>query len=446
MLINLLGRLELIVGGQMVEVRGRRKRALLALLAMYANEPISISELVQRLWGDDPPANARRSLRNAIAFLRTTLAMEQPPTARIVGAEACYTLELPDDAVDLAVARQLGRKGRAAFEEQRPAEAADLLRKALNMWRGAALCDVVVPSAAWPELAELQEEYLTLLEDVLEADCAAGRPAEVVEKLQTMIRAEPLRERLYGILMTALLSVGRAEEALTVYQDACAMLAEEWGIDPGQYLRELRELLSASEPAPAAAPLTRISGATVLMLRPSAFPVAAEDPEVEALLLDRWSAVVGQHVERHGGYVVLSLGNCMLAVFEAENAAESAVRSALATRATLANAGWWSSASRITMCAAITTGDVRAAVDLTSHEAFQLTGDAVDACYALLSAAAECGVLVAESTYRASRHAIAYRRSPCAPAAYEALGIAGANHSARPFIADHTSAQGVGVG
>ena len=52
---------------------GRNQRAVLALLLLHANEPVSTERLVDQLWGEHPPRTATTSLQNAVSQLRKLL-------------------------------------------------------------------------------------------------------------------------------------------------------------------------------------------------------------------------------------------------------------------------------------------------------------------------------------------------------------------------------------
>ena len=60
-------------GEQPVPLGGRNQRALLTLLLLRANEPVSTERLVDQLWGEHPPRTATTSLQNSVSQLRKLL-------------------------------------------------------------------------------------------------------------------------------------------------------------------------------------------------------------------------------------------------------------------------------------------------------------------------------------------------------------------------------------
>ena len=116
------------------------------------------------------------------------------------------------------------------------------------MWRGAALAEFAEPFARLEE-ARLVEQHLTCLEECLDAELALGRHAELVAELDTLVRRQPLRERLRGQLMLALYRCGRHAEALEAFQGFRRMLQEDLGIDPPPRLKELERLVLQQDPS-----------------------------------------------------------------------------------------------------------------------------------------------------------------------------------------------------
>jgi DNA-binding SARP family transcriptional activator len=246
---RILGPLEVLDGGTPVQLGGRNQRALLTLLLLRANQPLSTERLVDELWGENAPRTARTSLQNTVAQLRKLLGpdfLQTRPTG--------YVLELDGAELDLASFERLAREARTAAEAS---ERARLLRDALALWRGPALADAELEDFAQAEIRRLDELRLGVLEDRIAADIEVEANAELVAELELLVRSNPLRERLRAQLMLALYRCGRQADALSSYHDARRTLLDELGIEPGpelqalygSILRQERSLVRVAPPA-----------------------------------------------------------------------------------------------------------------------------------------------------------------------------------------------------
>jgi DNA-binding SARP family transcriptional activator len=110
---RLLGPLEVVVEGRMVAVGGPRPRGLLALL-LTAGGVVSEDGLVDGLWGEEPPASARKTVQSHLSRLRTALG---PAGERLVRVPGRYRVEVRAGELDvqrveaLRAAHRGGRHG-----------------------------------------------------------------------------------------------------------------------------------------------------------------------------------------------------------------------------------------------------------------------------------------------------------------------------------------------
>ncbi len=241
MRIGMLGPFEVRTGdGTAVEVPGVRSRALLAALALEPGRIVTREKLVDWIWGQQPPADEANALQALVSRLRKVL-----PGAVIEADSGGYRLAAPPDAVDVSRFERLVGQARAA----EPAARADLLRSALELWRGTVMEGVALRGSEAFDAAvtRLDELYLTALGDRVEADIRLGRGGELVSELTELVAVHPLREGFVAALMRALVEAGRSAEALTVYQRTRERLAEELGVDPSAELSALHTALLRGE-------------------------------------------------------------------------------------------------------------------------------------------------------------------------------------------------------
>jgi DNA-binding SARP family transcriptional activator/DNA-binding CsgD family transcriptional regulator len=239
---RLLGPLEVVDGTSALPIAARKQRALLAVLLLNANKTVARERIVDDLWGDAVPESARKMVQIYVSQLRKVL-----PERRLHTRPPGYELEVNGDELDLGRFERLVAEGRAALAAGRPAEASDLLRQALALWRGPALAEFSEPFAQH-EGARLEELRITALEWRIEADLAAGHHADVVGELEALVTRHPLRERLRSQHMLALYRGGRHAEALASYQALRRVLADELGIEPSSALKELERRMLRQDP------------------------------------------------------------------------------------------------------------------------------------------------------------------------------------------------------
>ncbi|MFI5909124.1 BTAD domain-containing putative transcriptional regulator [Dactylosporangium sp. NPDC051541] len=231
MQIGILGPFEVrTAAGEVAEVPGARLRALLVALALSPGHVVSKAGLVDWIWDEHPPADATNALQRLVSRLRKAL-----PDGAIEGQTDGYRLMVPADAVDAVRFERLLQAGHVA--------------DALELWRGAALEDVGLQDSAAFDAAvtRLEGLRLTAREQRFEADIERGRGAELVAELTDLVAANPLRERLVGALMRALVAAGRSSDALLVYQSTRESLADALGVDPSAELSALHTALLRGE-------------------------------------------------------------------------------------------------------------------------------------------------------------------------------------------------------
>jgi DNA-binding SARP family transcriptional activator len=237
---RLLGPLEVLEHDRLLALGGGRQRSLLAVLLLHANEVVSNDRLIDALWGQSPPPTAAKTVQVYVSRLRKELG-----EGRLVTRAPGYLLTVESSELDLRRFEQLLGEARGA----EPADAADLLRRALALWRGPALADLAYEAFVQNEIARLEELRWAALEQRIEADLACGRHAELVGELEGLIAEHPLRERLRYQLMLALYRSSRQAEALDAYRTARRELAEELGLEPGEELKRLEQAILQHDPA-----------------------------------------------------------------------------------------------------------------------------------------------------------------------------------------------------
>ncbi|GAA0653035.1 BTAD domain-containing putative transcriptional regulator [Kutzneria viridogrisea] len=237
---GVLGPVQILLDGRPAPLGGSGVRSLLALLVLDANQVVAFDQIVDALWGEDPPDTARTIVHGYVSKLRRILGTAGGP-ASILTRPPGYLLQVEPDQVDLHRARTL-----IAQASGRPAaERAELLRAALRLWRGPVLVDAPLATG----LPDLDELRLVAVEERVCADLELGKHAEVVGELRRLVEEHPSRERLLSLLMLAQYRSARRIDALVSYRRFQRYASEELGVDPGPELRQLHEQVLRDDPA-----------------------------------------------------------------------------------------------------------------------------------------------------------------------------------------------------
>ncbi|MFE7271209.1 BTAD domain-containing putative transcriptional regulator [Streptomyces sp. NPDC057623] len=258
-------------GEEQLPTGSPQQRALLAALLLREGRTATAPELIDALWGEEPPSQALAALRTYASRLRKVL----DPGVLVSDAGGYAVRGLDQGALDLAAAQEFAAEGEKARSAGDLCQARDLLGQALARWDGEVLAGVPGPYAE-AQRVRLEEWRLQLLETRLDMDLDQGCHAEAVSELTALTAAHPLRERLRELLMLALYRSGRQAEALAVYADTRRLLADELGVDPRPGLRELQQRILQADPG-LAEPSTPVAEPAAVLVRPAQLPATVPD-------------------------------------------------------------------------------------------------------------------------------------------------------------------------
>lgn len=243
--VEVLGPLRLVVDGEDIEVRGTRRRAMLALLALQVGQVVSVDTLLDVLWEGEPPPSGRHAVRSLLSRVRGHLAGHADHIEQVGGG---YRLDRAVWDVDVLDVRDKARRARSAAVTD-PSEAAVLLESALQHWRGPALAEFASIDSLAAHALTLHELRLSL-EDELIAACLDSGGTDLVERTVRAVQTEPLREQRQLLHIRALATASRATEALRAASAYRKRLADETGLDPTPALAALESQVASGELAP----------------------------------------------------------------------------------------------------------------------------------------------------------------------------------------------------
>src|SRR5262245_2385615 len=241
MLVSVLGPVAVLAeDGAPVPIRGLQMRRGLAAPPVAAPAPVPVDRLDDLLWPDGPPST------NALQAIVSKLRRGVAPVTRTASG---YALTLGPDELDVHRFERLVVSGRDAAAAGDHDRAADELAEALALWRGRPYDEIADHAFGEAPAARLTSLRDAALAARLETELARGKVDQVAAEAEALVRAEPLVERWWALLMIARYRQDRQSDALRAFADARRVLAEELGLDPGPELRDLEARILVHDPA-----------------------------------------------------------------------------------------------------------------------------------------------------------------------------------------------------
>lgn len=236
-----------------LELGPPKQRALLALLLVHAGQPVEFSEIVDVLWGEEPPHSAANVVHRHVGALRKLL--EPRPASGehgspVLRSSGTYRLPVDPESLDLAHFRALVERAHRARAAGTPAAAVELLTQALALRHGVTAAGIPAQVRAHPAFTSIDREYLGVVRNAAQVALEAGRAGRILPALQDAAERNPLEEGLQAHLMKALAVTGQQAEALEVYRRVRSQLAEQLGVDPGPELLDAHRQVLHGAPRP----------------------------------------------------------------------------------------------------------------------------------------------------------------------------------------------------
>ncbi len=237
--IRVLGPIDLLTESGARSIGSHHCRAVLGMLVLGAGRAVSIDRLREGLWGDSPPKSADNSLQTYVSRLRQLVGGDV-----IEHADHAYRLAVERDQIDALRFEDLLLQATELRSEPEPCQT--LCRQALALWRGDPFGDLCDDETFRLEARRLEELRLGVMELEMEAELALGHYEIVVAELESAVEEHPYRERLWYLLIEALLRSDRRVAALRACHRLDRALGDV-GLDPGDELRRIEERILSTE-------------------------------------------------------------------------------------------------------------------------------------------------------------------------------------------------------
>ena len=220
---------------------GHRQRSLLAMLIARAGKVITADSLVEAIWGESAPSRPVSSIQTYVSNLRRVI------TEPIEHTGTGYRLQAPPETVDSAVFQRVLENAENEMERD-PDVAADLLDRALGLWRGDAFEDVADVPGLRLEAGRLNEIRVVALEARMRAGLASGNTTGLAARIEHLLEQQMLRESFVALFVSILAAEERQAEALRVLDKTRTVLLEELGVSLGPSLQKLEGQLLNQDP------------------------------------------------------------------------------------------------------------------------------------------------------------------------------------------------------
>jgi DNA-binding SARP family transcriptional activator len=246
---GVLGPLQMLADGRPVPLGAPKQRAVLAMLVLNRNRPVSVDALIDAVWEQEPVPAARTSIHSYVSRLRGLIGSAGVDANQVlVSAPPGYQLSVDDVHCDLGRFIAEKNAGVHAAGAGRFDQASRHLSAALAEWRGPVLDDLREFAFVGTFATALGEVRVVAHTAFAEAEIACGRADALIPRLEMLSAEHPFRERLWAQLITAYYVVERQSDALDAFRRLKTNLAENLGIDPGPTVSALHERILRQQP------------------------------------------------------------------------------------------------------------------------------------------------------------------------------------------------------
>ena len=246
--MEVLGDLVINLNGKSIVPTANKPKQVLTLLALRANQVVSRSTLMEEIWGEDLPRSAATTVQTYILQLRARIARASASPKKVLATRFNgYVLQVGSHTSDAEKFKDLASSGMRAMSSGDIEGAADLLRRALGLWRGTVLADVSMGRVLERDAVNLEEARMVALEQRIEADLQLKRHMELIPELRALVAEHPMHENFRAQLMRAFYRAGATWRALQEFQSLRSTLAAELGMEPSARLQRLHQAILAHD-------------------------------------------------------------------------------------------------------------------------------------------------------------------------------------------------------
>ncbi|WP_246258599.1 AfsR/SARP family transcriptional regulator [Amycolatopsis anabasis] len=248
MRLAVLGPLRAWRGEEPLDLGPVRQQALLAALVLRPDVPVSQQELLDSVWGLEPPGTGGKVVPVYVHRLRKCLRADGEDTAdSVIGrSRGGYRFTSAGVWLDSMRLEEIVAEAGAAEQSGDLAAAVSAYADALALFEGEPLAGLPGPFVEGERL-RLTERRIALAQEKVKRQLVLGRHADAVAELSALTQGHPYSESLAALLMRALYFDGRRADALAVFTQLRRRLVDELGVEPGEELRRVQQAVLRGE-------------------------------------------------------------------------------------------------------------------------------------------------------------------------------------------------------
>lgn len=218
--------------------KSRKGASLVQLLISHRGKPVPNNRLLSTLWTEEKSSNPENALKTLVSRLRALLNQISPDLgACLVADRGAYHWEcLPGMTIDLyeidRILEELKNTELSAQEKSR------LYESLMNLYPGDLLQSSERNEWAVVEAANLHENYMKAVFGYVEILKVQGLHKDIISVCRRALEVDNFHDKLHIELMTALIHMNRAGEALQQYKHVVELDYRYLGVQPSQELQE----------------------------------------------------------------------------------------------------------------------------------------------------------------------------------------------------------------
>jgi len=194
--IRLLGDVTVEIGGTAFAPERSAERCVLATLALNPGRPVPVGTLIEHIWGSRAPAKAEETVTTYVRAVRRMIGRAGGDRERLANRRlGGYQLDVEPQVVDYRRFVDLRSAAQARHREGDHGRAAEILERALGLWRGDALADV---NGGWADARRLMmtRQRLDTTYALLDLHLRAGRAAAMATRATELAYDDPTDKTL----------------------------------------------------------------------------------------------------------------------------------------------------------------------------------------------------------------------------------------------------------